>query len=51
MALLDPSDDTFARPVSSDHEKTNHPFICLLGGFGFIVATAVAVHVVFNVLV
>lgn len=51
MALLDPSDHTLVRPASSDHQKTNHPFICLLGGFGFIVATAVAVHVVFNVLV
>ncbi|QTC91558.1 hypothetical protein [Brevundimonas goettingensis] len=51
MALLDPSDDTFARHPSSDHQKTNHPFLCLIGGFGFIVATAVAVHVVFNVLV
>jgi hypothetical protein len=48
MALLDPSDH---HHTSSDHQKTNHPFLCLIGGFGFIVATAVAVHVVFNVLV
>jgi hypothetical protein len=51
MALLDPSDDTLARPASSDHEKTNHPLMCVMGGFGFIVATALVVHVVFNVLV
>jgi hypothetical protein len=51
MALLDPSDDTLARPASSDQDKTNHPLMCVMGGFGFIVATALVVHVVFNVLV
>lgn len=28
-----------------------HPAIGLLGGFGFIVGTALAVHVVFNALI
>lgn len=53
MALLDPSDDTFARHVSSDQQQqpTTHPRLCLLGGFGFIIATALLVHVVFNVLI
>lgn len=52
MALIDPSDDTFARPISSDQQQpTTHPRLCLLGGFGFIIATALAVHVVFNVLI
>ena len=51
MALLDPSDDTFARrPQSDQQQPTTHPRLCLLGGFGFIIATALAVHVVFNVL-
>lgn len=48
MALLDPSEHHHA---PSGHQKTNHPFICLMGGFGFIVAAALAVHVVFNVLI
>ncbi len=48
MALLDPSDHHRA---PSEHQKTNHPFMCVMGGFGFIVATALVVHVVFNVLV
>ena len=52
MALLDPSDDTFARHASSDRqEPTTHPRLCLLGGFGFIIGTALLVHVVFNVLI
>ena len=51
MALIDPSDDTFARPNSSDQQRpTTHPRLCVLGGFGFIIATALAVHMVFNVL-
>lgn len=52
MALIDPSNDTFARHSSSDRQQpTTHPRLCLLGGFAFIVATALAVHVVFNVVV
>ena len=50
MALLDPSDDTFARRSQSEQQPTTHPRLCLLGGFGFIIAMALAVHVVFNVL-
>jgi hypothetical protein len=51
MALLDPSDDGFARHARSDQQPTTHPRLCLLGGFGFIIAAALAVHVVFNVLI
>jgi hypothetical protein len=51
MALLDPSDDPFVRRTPSEHQRTNHPFMCLMGGFAFIVGAALAVHVVFNVLV
>lgn len=52
MALIDPSDDTFARHVSPDQQQpTTHPRLCLLGGFGFIIGTALLVHVVFNVLI
>jgi hypothetical protein len=34
-----------------EHQPTTHPRLCLLGGFAFIIAAALAVHVVFNVLV
>lgn len=51
MALLDPSDDAFAHRAPSEHQPTTHPRLCLLSGFAFIVAVALAVHVVFNVLV
>lgn len=51
MALLDPSNDTFTPSSPSKQEPTTHPRLCLLGGFAFIIATALAVHVVFNVLI
>ncbi|CAN5251842.1 hypothetical protein BH10PSE2_BH10PSE2_01710 [soil metagenome] len=37
------------RPTSPD-QPTRHPAICLVSGLAFIAATAVAVHVLFNVL-
>lgn len=52
MALLDPADDRSASQGSgSPRQPTKHPMICLAGGFGFIIAAALAVHVVFNALI
>ncbi len=51
MALLDPSDDMLTRRPSSDHHPTTHPRLCLLGGFAFIIAAALAAHLVFNVMI
>lgn len=52
MALLDPADHGSAAPRTSQGEApTKHPMICLAGGFGFIVAAALVVHLVFNALV
>ena len=52
MALLDPADHGSAahRPSSSE-APTKHPMICLAGGFGFFVAAALVVHLVFNAIV
>ncbi|MES2860781.1 MAG: hypothetical protein V4701_04880 [Pseudomonadota bacterium] len=35
----------------SSPQRKLHPSICLLTGFGFIVGSALAVHVVFNALI
>lgn len=52
MALLDPADHGSAAPRTSQGEApTKHPMICLAGGFGFIVAAALVVHLVFNAIV
>lgn len=52
MALLDPADGLSATPRTSQSEApTKHPMICLAGGFGFIVAAALVVHLVFNAVV
>lgn len=51
MALLDPTDHTRLSHRSSDHQPTTKPILCLIGGFGFIIATALVFHVVFNALV
>lgn len=53
MALLDPADDRSAPhgSGSSPRQPTKHPIICLACGFGFIIAAALAVHVVFNALI
>ncbi len=52
MALLD-SASRFST-VRDDRQATTkggiHPSICVLTGFGFIVASALAVHVIFNTL-
>lgn len=44
MALHDP-----AHPPSTEHGP--HPAVSLIVGFGLIIAGAILVHVVFNVLV
>lgn len=44
MALLHPADRV---PTSSTGRKL-HPAIGLVGGFGFIIGMALAVHVVFG---
>lgn len=49
MALLDPTDHRVRR--SDDQQPTTHPRLCVLAGFGFIIAAALAVHYVFNALV
>lgn len=48
MALLDPTDEP--RRSVGGHQRTNHPALCLAGGFAFIVAAALAVHVLFSFL-
>ncbi len=52
MALLHSADRVSgsradARPLP---QRGIHPAICLVAGFGFIVASALAVHVIFNAL-
>lgn len=52
MALLDPADHGSAAPRTSPSEApTRHPMLCLAGGFGFIVAAALLVHLIFNAVV
>lgn len=53
MALLHP-EDRFST-VRTRHRTAPkggiHPSICLISGFGFIIASALAVHVIFNALI
>lgn len=49
MALLDPTD--LGRSNGDAHGPTTRPRLCLLAGFGFIVGTALLVHIAFNALV
>ena len=49
MALLDPADHRSHR--AGEQQPTTHPRLCLLAGFGFIVAAAFVVHYLFNALV
>lgn len=46
MALLDPH-----RPETHRSDDKLHPCVGLIAGFGVITAAAIAVHVIFNVLV
>lgn len=50
MALLDPTDHTRLSHRAGEHQPTTKPRLCLIAGFGFIVATALVFHVVFNAL-
>ncbi|WP_396594252.1 hypothetical protein [Brevundimonas sp. R86498] len=53
MALLHP-EDRFSTVRTRNRTTAKggiHPAICLLSGFGFIVASALAVHVIFNALI
>lgn len=48
MALLDPTDRS---QHSRDQQPTAHPRLCLVAGFGFIVAAGLVFHYLFNALV
>lgn len=48
MALLDPTDRSHR---SGDQQPTTHPRLCVIAGFGFIIASALIFHYVFNALV
>ncbi|MBU1348145.1 MAG: hypothetical protein KKA16_14485 [Alphaproteobacteria bacterium] len=52
MALLDSAHrvSTARAPSRPLSERKIHPSICLVSGFGFIIVSALAVHVVFNAL-
>lgn len=51
MALLDPADHTRISHRPVDNQPTTKPMLCLAGGFGFIVATALIFHFAFNALI
>lgn len=50
MALLDPADHDRLPRRSDEQDTTTHPRLCLLGGFAFIMVTALVVHYGFNAL-
>lgn len=50
MALLDAGHRSARAPSQRFTERKIHPSICLATGFGFIMASALAVHVIFNAL-
>lgn len=50
MALLDPTDHTRMSYRSGEHQPTTKPRLCLMAGFLFLIAIALAFHFAFTAL-